>query len=1554
MKQNKLYKILVCVLALFIAMSATSLTTLAAVWTGGVSSVTPSQTNDGFYLLQSAEDLAWFAAQVNNDAGNVTMKGRMTADIYLNNIEEEDYSNKWTPIADYSTTGRVFSGIFDGNGFTIYGMNVESANDYQGLFGYLYGAQIRNVKIEKSYITGGDNVGGIAGYSDNRTSIISSSVKAEITGANNVGGITGYIFSNGNISYCSFDGSVNATGNRIGGITGCAYVECTISQSYNKGTIYSTGKYVGGIAGTNSGSLLLSCYNTGDVYGDLRVAGISGNNVGDISSCYNASKVESVSEPAGLTGAIAAYYYSSKISNCYYDSNLFVGKEDNAVPMATDEMKRHTFVSVLNGSLTDFYYDYLKANNGYPILSWQVDQNLWDGTMSKPEMSVEGEFYHITSPRELAWFAALVNGTLPSGEQNTSANAILANSIVLNVGNLGEGSNVWTPIGSNGVEYNGKFYGSGFTVRGMYIPEGDVVGLFGQLAVNALVSNVTVAESYICGTNSIGPVAGISFGQIERAKVVYTTVNGTNNVGGIIGENWGKIVDSSSIYSVVSGKDCVGGVAGINYFGSSLEVCCSFNTVEGDNYVGGIVGDNMADIRNTFNVGSVTATDSYVGGIAGKLDGCTLTDCYNTGAITGDAKVGGITGLVSAGASVSAAYSIGKITGTYETNAVIGALYDGTVTNCYYDKNKVTDANGNSVTDQEATGLRTTQMTGSGALDKLSGLYDSSWAATKDSDYFLYYPQLLSFANSGDYDLYDISFQSVSYLKDGLICRVVTNTETSYFKTLAEAFDKIGTGTGVVELMDTVNVSTTATVTGNVTVIPTVETNILLRNEAMFEQPIVVKDGATLNFGADDASYATLTVDGNNVTDDLSESFAESMITVEKGGTFNFYDSIAVNHTAVDGGFISNSGTVNLYSGSISDSTAFRAGGVAYNKGEINIYATQFTNNNSKNLGGVLFNAGGTVNVNTGTEFNNNTAGEGGVMYVGGGTVNLFGGSLYSNSATSYGGAFYVSDNGKLKLYDGSISENSAGISGSGVYTTGMVEFYASGCVDLSNDVYLPTGERIIMAAKSVYSSPIVKLTPASYADGIEVITGDYTAMNSSLCTITPEEETLWHVNSGGRLTSSEIKYVINASFFTSDEVPYTSLEEAMEDIGENPAVITLLDDIIVDETIVIGSNITFESDGIAHTISASEGFEGPLFKVINGATISFGTYGRNIEGDILYINGTNVTGNAIVDATDGSIKIYEGTVIFGASGIESAVKSTNLIEMFGGKITENNVDVGAVYVADGTFDFFAGTIFDNENVGVYSNGTFNIHDGASVDETNVVYLTDGHVINVITPEPEIDEETGEEIPVEIVMPEKIAHVDFERYYVDKQIINTEKSDDATKYAGKFTVADPVYTLDALNYLRSDNFVLKNNATIKLREDICVYGFTLGVYSAKSLMLQFENENIAVVDKDGNFRDDEEMIGTSDNVVLLDGDGTIYRVLPILIYGDVNTDGKVDGQDAFIVSMYVGGFFSKDEFTIAHIEAMDVNHDGQVTQEDVEIIEKMGVFEGDIEQQMNW
>ena len=80
--------------------------------------------------IADAGDLAQFSKMVNE--GN-TFQGKtvkLTADIDLENQE-------WTPIGD-DGYNNLFSGTFDGNGKTISGLQITSANDgFVGLFGFI-------------------------------------------------------------------------------------------------------------------------------------------------------------------------------------------------------------------------------------------------------------------------------------------------------------------------------------------------------------------------------------------------------------------------------------------------------------------------------------------------------------------------------------------------------------------------------------------------------------------------------------------------------------------------------------------------------------------------------------------------------------------------------------------------------------------------------------------------------------------------------------------------------------------------------------------------------------------------------------------------------------------------------------------------------------------------------------------------------------------------------------------------------------------------------------------------------------------------------------------------------------------------------------------------------------------------------------------------------------------------------------------------------------------------------------------------------------------------
>ena len=98
----------------------------------------------------------------------------------------------------------------------------------------------------------------------------------------------------------------------------------------------------------------------------------------------------------------------------------------------------------------------------------------------------------------------------------------------------------------------------------------------------------------------------------------------------------------------------VGGICG-SLENGALSDCGNTGAVSGTRYIGGIAGLNVVTISSAYNTGAVSGT-YYIGGIAGKngSDG-TVTSAYNTGTVSGSSnQVGGIAG-----------YNIGTVTNAY-------------------------------------------------------------------------------------------------------------------------------------------------------------------------------------------------------------------------------------------------------------------------------------------------------------------------------------------------------------------------------------------------------------------------------------------------------------------------------------------------------------------------------------------------------------------------------------------------------------------------------------------------------------------------------------------------------------------------------------------------------------------------------------------------------------------------------------------------------------------------------------------------------------------------
>lgn len=343
-----------------------------------------------------------------------------------------------------------------------------------------------------------------------------------------------------------------------------------------------------------------------------------------------------------------------------------------------------------------------------------------------PEGDGKAEPYQIRTREELYWFARLVNGTLPGGEKDVSANAKLMNDIIVNEGVLDEHKNLvsgkefipWEPIGtsySDDKAYSGTFDGNKHTISGLYFDKtrSHQVGLFGNIGANGKLFNVGVLDSYFRFSSQGGGVCGSNCGVLQNCSN-SSTVIGTDKsaiIGGVCGTNFGTVRDCKNTGSV-RGHETIGGVCGRNFNGI-IENCFNEGTFsETVESVGGVCSENGGTIKSCYNTASVSGTGDKLGGVCSDNSG-TITNCFNEGTVSGQCSVGGVCGINSKGVitncfnkgTVSGAdFSVGGVCGNSQLHCTITSCYNtgsvhgkgdiavggvcgygyGGTTNCYY------------------------------------------------------------------------------------------------------------------------------------------------------------------------------------------------------------------------------------------------------------------------------------------------------------------------------------------------------------------------------------------------------------------------------------------------------------------------------------------------------------------------------------------------------------------------------------------------------------------------------------------------------------------------------------------------------------------------------------------------------------------------------------------------------------------------------------------------------------------------------------------------------
>ena len=401
------------------------------VWDGSVaeSFAGGKGTKDDPYQIATGSQLAYFAKRVNAEE-----YGEKYADTYFELTEDIDLGGKeWTPVgetvADLIMGGHeyfVFSGNFDGNGYTIKNLTIGTetspySGDVCGLFGATSGT-IEDVVLENvsiNYVGGnhssgygfrmggalvgysmGDivnctvigldmkagsdgsyvalnSIGGLVGIQDGGTTVSHSRVSGKIeesTKKGNVGGFVGTLAKGSSAKYCGADVSVEVTGNgrgiAVGGFVGIGngvtIDETLIENCYATGNITGA-EYAGGFVGNISGLNISNCYAKGNVSKCFVGASFMGT---DAASNNYYGTVKNC-YATGLVSDISSSAYAfamqdtmkrSTIQNCYYNIQNTAKNTESAASLTIDDMKTDSFLNVLNGSSNVW----TKRNNDTP------------------------------------------------------------------------------------------------------------------------------------------------------------------------------------------------------------------------------------------------------------------------------------------------------------------------------------------------------------------------------------------------------------------------------------------------------------------------------------------------------------------------------------------------------------------------------------------------------------------------------------------------------------------------------------------------------------------------------------------------------------------------------------------------------------------------------------------------------------------------------------------------------------------------------------------------------------------------------------------------------------------------------------------------------------------------------------------------------------------------------------------------------------------------------------------------------------------------------------
>lgn len=331
---------------------------------------------NGNFIIRNYDDLCGMSYMVNSGLDGYT-NGKY---IVVNDITCP--SN-----AVFTAAGSAavpFTGEFNGNGYSINGLNITAASSYQGLFGYVSGGKVENFTISGNIncITSGiAGIGGAVGRAENGAVIngVYSTMNIsniEGTSIGHVGGVVGEAISSATVERSIFAGNITVTKSNdcIGGIVGYAKDYVKITNSANLGTLTVNGALdvplLGGILGyinNTKFSGLENCYN----YGTISTDG---------STAYVGAIVGWARDSSSYTKMNNNYYLDTSYANPFGSS----GRSGTAYSKIAEQFSIGEVAYLLNSEVTDgTQVWYQNIDNSYTPDNYPLLVNNGENTVYK-------------------------------------------------------------------------------------------------------------------------------------------------------------------------------------------------------------------------------------------------------------------------------------------------------------------------------------------------------------------------------------------------------------------------------------------------------------------------------------------------------------------------------------------------------------------------------------------------------------------------------------------------------------------------------------------------------------------------------------------------------------------------------------------------------------------------------------------------------------------------------------------------------------------------------------------------------------------------------------------------------------------------------------------------------------------------------------------------------------------------------------------------------------------------------------------------------------------